>query len=137
MRNIHAYLVSEYGKESVRIFWQWEKIEMKMADFQNHRRFSLRCLSKDIIPVSVKLRSNIKTPKGNYIVGKVERALLNERIRSLNNIITMFKYQIDTCKNQLNNRIDRKAMEEYHIFIGEKRESRLLKALEGQRDKFE
>ena len=51
------------------------KIEMKMADFQNHRRFTLRCLSKDVIPVSVKLRSNIKTPKGNYIVRKVKRAL--------------------------------------------------------------
>ena len=75
MRNIHAYLVSEYGKESVRIFRQWVKIEMKMADFQNHRRFTLRCLSKDVIPVSVKLRSNIKTPKGNYIVRKVKRAL--------------------------------------------------------------
>ena len=75
VRNICAYVVSEYGKKSVRIFRQWEKIEMKMVDFQNHRRFTLRCLSKDVIPVSVKLRSNIKTPKGNYIVRKVKRAL--------------------------------------------------------------
>ena len=105
--------------------------------FQNHRRFSLRCLSKDIIPVSVKPRSNIKTPKGNYIVRKVLRALLNERIRSINNTITMFKYQIDICINQLNNKINRKAMEECHIFIMEKKESRHLKTLERQRDKFE
>ena len=91
-----------------------------MADFQNHRRFFLRCLIKDIIPVSVKLRSNIKTPKGNYIVRKVERALLNERIRSINNTITMFKYQIESCINQLNNRIEKKVMEECHTFIMEK-----------------
>ena len=50
---------------------------MKMADFKNHRRFLLRCISKGIIPVSVKLKSNVKTPKGNYIVKKAERALLN------------------------------------------------------------
>ena len=56
-----------------------------MVDFENHRRFSLRCLSKDIIPVSVRLKSNIKTPKGKHIVREVERALLNERVRSINN----------------------------------------------------
>ena len=71
MRNIHAHIISEYGKESVKIFQQQKKIEIKMADFKNHRRFSLRCLSKGIIPVSVK-------PKGNYIVKKAERTLLNE-----------------------------------------------------------
>ena len=49
----------------------------------------------------------------------------------------MFKYQIDTCINQLNNRIEKKAMEECHVFIVEKRESRHLKTLERQRDKFE
>ena len=64
-----------------------------MADFENHRRFSLRCLSKDIIAVSVRLKSNIKTPKGKYIIRKAERALLNERIRLIINFITMFKFQ--------------------------------------------
>ena len=104
MRNIHAYLLSEYGKENIEIIWQWEKFEYKMADFQNHGRFSLRCLRKDVIPVSVKLKSNIKTPKGKYIIGKAEGALLNERIRSINNSITMFTYQRDTCINLLKDR---------------------------------
>ena len=36
---------------------------------------------------------NIKTPKGRHIVRKAERALLNERVRSINNSITMFKMQ--------------------------------------------
>ena len=35
MRNIHAHIISEYGKESVKIFSLLEKIEMKMADFKN------------------------------------------------------------------------------------------------------
>ena len=50
---IHTHMISEYGKEKVRILWQWEKIELKMADFKNHRQFTLRCLSNNIIPVSV------------------------------------------------------------------------------------
>ena len=41
MRNIHAKLVTEYGQESVKILRRWEKLELKMADFQNHRRFTL------------------------------------------------------------------------------------------------
>ena len=100
MRNIHAQITSEYGKENVKTFQQWEKFEYKMADFSNHRRFSLRCLSEDLIPVSVRLRSNVKTPKGRQIIKKAERALLNERIRSINNSITMFTIQRDTCMNQ-------------------------------------
>ena len=67
MRNIHAQLISEYGQESVRFLRWWEKLEMKMAGFQNHRRFTLRCLNKGIIPVSIKLKTTVKTPKGIYI----------------------------------------------------------------------
>ena len=101
MRNIQAKLISEYGQESVRFLRQWEALEMKMVDFQNHRRFTLRCLSKDLIPVSIKLKTTVKTPKGIYIVRKAERMLMNERIRLINNMITMFKWQIDTCINSL------------------------------------
>ena len=97
MRNIHLHIRSEHGVKSVKILWQWEIIEYKMVDFQNHRRFSLRFLSKDVIPVSIRLKSNIRTPKGYYIIKKAERALLNERIRSINTI-NMLSHQRDTCK---------------------------------------
>ena len=59
--------------------------------FHNHKRFLLRCLSSDLIPVSIRLKSNIKTPKGRSIIKRVERSLLNERIRSINNTITMLE----------------------------------------------
>ena len=78
-----------------------------MADFSNHRRFSLRCLRKDLIPVSIRLRSNIKTPKGYHIIWKAERALLNERIQSINNTLNMLEIQRDTCKNQKRHLIER------------------------------
>ena len=60
-----------------------------MVDFSRHRRFSLRCLSGNIIPVSIRLRSNIKAPKGHHIIRKAEKALLKERIRLINNTINM------------------------------------------------
>ena len=101
-----------------------------MVDFSNHRRFSLRCLSEDLIPVSVRLKSNVKTPKGRQIIKKAERALLNERTRSINNSITMLTIQRDTCMNQLKDYLDKETMEKCERFIKEKREIRHLRTLD-------
>ena len=102
-----------------------------MANFKNHRRFTLRCISSNIIPVSVQLKSNIKTPKGRYIIRKAEKALLNERVRSINNTIYMFKWQIDTCIEELGKLIRKEDMEECYSFIEGRRETRHWKT---QRD---
>ena len=133
MRNIHLHIRSEYGIESVKIFWQWEKIKCKMADFQNHRRFSLRCLGEDVIPVSIRLKSNIRTPKGYYIIKRAERALLNERFRSINNTINMLHHQRDTCKNDLERRLEEETMEECVNFINTRRKARHFKTMERQK----
>ena len=87
------HLGKEYGKENVKIFHRWEKIEQKMADFANHRRFTLRCLKEDLVPVSICLTKNIRTPKGFQIIRRAEKALLNERVGSINNTISMLKIQ--------------------------------------------
>ena len=136
MRNIHQHIKAEYGLENVRLFWQWEKLECKLVDFKNHGRFLLRCLSADIIPVSIRLRSNIKSPKGFNIIKRAEKALLNERIRMVNNTITMLENQIDTCMNRLNNILDKESMEECVIFIKTRRESRHIKTQIRQVNKF-
>ena len=136
MRSIHAKLILEYGQESVKFLRRWEKLEVKMANFQNHRRFMLRCLSKGIIPVSIKLKTTVKTPKGNYIMRKTERMLMNERVRSINNRITMLRWQIESCINSLGRCIGMEAMEECHRFISLRRERRHKSTLERQIKKF-
>ena len=45
------------------------------------KHFTLRCLSEKVVPVSIKLKSQVKTPKGLQIIRKAEISLLNERIR--------------------------------------------------------
>ena len=108
---------------------------MKMVDFQNHRRFMLRYLSKGITPLSIKLKTTVKTPKGIYIVRKAERMLMNERIRLINNMVTMFRWQIATYINSLGSCIRVEVMEECHRFISLRRERR-HKTLERQIKKF-
>ena len=136
MRNIHLRIRSEYGIENVGLFQQLEGLECKMADLLNHRRFLLRCLSVDIIPVSIRLKSNIRTPKGCSIIKKAERALLNERIRSIYNTITMSGTQRDTCKYKLSGILDKETIEECVKFINYIRETKQIKTLERQTLKF-
>ena len=97
----------------------------------------MRCLNQDLIPVSIRLRSSIKTPKGKQIIKKAERALLNERIRSINNTLSMLKEQRDTYIFQLEERLGRDSLEECRNFIKIKREARHYKTLERQRNKLE
>ena len=137
MRNIHDHLRSEYGIESVRLLRRWERIEGKMADFKNHRRFSLRCLSNDVIPVSIRLKSNIKTPKGKEIIRKTEKALLNERIHSINNSIYMFNLQLDTCKIELAKKIKEEDLRICQDFIETRKEPRHYKTMIRQKQKLE
>ena len=127
MRNLHLHIREEYGIENVKIFWRWEKLEYKMAAFQNHRIFSLRCLKEDLVPVSVKLKSNIKTSKSKIITKKVERAMLNDRIRSINNTIAMATSKRDTCMNTLLDIFSKEIMEECAKFINLRREAYYMK----------
>ena len=136
MPHNNSYLAIEYGKESVEIYRRLEKYEYKMADFQNHRRFSLRCLSKNVILTSVRLKSTIRIPKAKYIIRRAKRALLNERIRSINISITMFKLLRDTCINQLENILDKEIMEECRECIEIRSKRRHLSTLDRHLSKF-
>ena len=108
-----------------------------MADFRNRRRFSLRCLSKCVIPGSVRLKSNTRTPRGYYIIKRANRVLLNERLRTINNTLEMFEYQRDTCIDHFCRALDKEAMEKCKNFINRTREARHKKTLDHQKAKFE
>ena len=108
-----------------------------MANFANHRRFTLRCLSKGLVPVSIRLSKNIRTPKGLQIIERAERALMNERIRSINNTLNMVSNLRDTCENQLREVLSIEWMDKCKEFIEVGREHQHLKTLERQKIKFE
>ena len=130
MRNLHLHLKEEFGEESVFLLQQWEKNEKKMADFQNHRRFSLKCLSYDVIPVSIRLKTNVRTAKGLEIIKKTERKLLNKWIRSINNTIELYMYERESLVLQVeetldkNNNNNQEIIEDCYNFIKRVVESR-------------
>ena len=76
-------------------------MEGKVSDFKNHQRFSLRCLSQGVTPVSLRLKNLTRTQRGEGIIKRAERQLLNKRIRNINYKIE--RYHHDKCmyKKQL------------------------------------
>ena len=108
-----------------------------MADFQNHRCFTLRCLGEKVVPVSIKLKSHVKTPKSLQIIRRAEISLLNERIRSINSTINMLSIQKDTCIKKLKEKIGEDLMKECEIFIEKRREARHHKTMSRQKMKLE
>ena len=94
-------------------------------------------MSIDVIPVSVRLQSNLKIPRGYYIIKRAERQLLNEKIRTINNTLEIYEHQRDTCIDHLTRVLDKTMMEEWKEFIDRVREARHKKTLECQMAKYE
>ena len=136
MRNLHSHIITEYDGESRDLFCHLERIQLKMADFQNHRCFTFRCLDEEVVPVSIKLRSQVKTPKGFQIIRKAEVALLNERIRSINNTISMLSSEFDTCMRRLKTKIKEEDLIRCINFIKNSKEARHLKTISRQKEKL-
>ena len=101
MRNLIHVLEEKYGENSIGIFRNWEKMEGKVSDFKNHRRFLLRCLSHGVTPVSLKLKNLTRTKKGEGISKRAEKQLLNERIRNINYKIEKFQHDQHMYEKQL------------------------------------
>ena len=74
--------------ESVGLVRKWENIIKKMADFRNHRHFTLRCIKVRLTPVSCKFKKTLlfKTNRSYQIIHKAERQLY-DRVRSINFIL--------------------------------------------------
>ena len=108
-----------------------------MADFQNHRRFTIKCLKNNIIPVSIKLKTSIFTRKANEIIRRAERQLLNERVRTINNMIEINMFRRETYFHQLEEVLDQVTMQECKTLMERVRENRHNKVLERQKTKFE
>ena len=108
-----------------------------MADFRNHRQFTIKCLKNNIIPVSIKLKTNIKTTKGLDIIRRAEKQLLIECIRSINHQLELFMLKRDTCTIKLKELLDSRTMEECEDLMKRVIESRHKLVLSRQKAKYE
>ena len=76
MRSLIKLLEQKYGKNTITIFRKWEKMEAKVSDFKNHQRFSLRCLSKGVIPNQFVVKELDKYPERRRHYSKGREAII-------------------------------------------------------------
>ena len=137
MRRLPYIREQEFGKNTLELYRKLERTGLKISDYKNHRRFLLRCLSKDRTPVSLKLKNNIGTYKSKCIIHNTERKLLNERIRNINNTIENLEHVKYMYENELNGTVSKGIYKECEDYIEYAKETRHNKVLQRQVSKFE
>ena len=101
MRNLHQIILQEYGLEVLHLFRDWERLRLRVSNYKYHRIFTLRCIHKEPIPDSIKLKSTLKAEKAKKIVRKAEKDLLQVRIKAINSMLDNVAKQTDLCRSQL------------------------------------
>ena len=137
MRNLHQIILQEYGLEARHLFRDWERLQLRETDYKNHRIFTLRCLHKELVPVSIKLKSTLNTTRPKKIIRKVEKDLIQARIKSINNILNNVAKQIEECRSQLASIISTEKLRECQGFIDKVAEIRFNKVKLRQIKKFQ
>ena len=136
MRNLHNILLQEDGIEVWRLFRLWEKLKIRASDYRNHRIFTLRCLHSDLIPVSIKLKSTIKSSRAKQILRKAEKELLQARIKSINFILDNTSQQLEECRSKLATIISTQKLRECQDFVDKVSENRFNKVKQRQINKL-
>ena len=136
MRNLHQIILQEYGLEVWHLFRDWERLQLRASDYRNHRIFMLRCLHKELIPVSIKLKSTLKTEKAKKMIRKAEKDLLQARIKAINSILDNVAKQTELCRSQLASIISAQRLRECQGFIDKVAEIRFTKVKHRQLNKF-
>ena len=136
MRNLHQILLQEYGVEVQCLFRDWERLQLRASDYKNHRIFTLRCLYKDLIPVSIKLKSTLKTVKARQTIRKAEKYLLQARVKAINSILDNVAKQTEECRTPLASIISAQRLKECQGFIDKVSEIRFIKVRQRQLNKF-
>ena len=95
------YLSPKVPIEAQCLFRDWERLQLRASDYKNHRIFTLRCLHKDLVPVSIKLKTNLTTSKARQIIRKAEKDLLQARVKAINNTLDQVAKQTEECRTQL------------------------------------
>ena len=118
------------------LFRDWERLQLRASDYKNHRIFTLRCLQKDLVLVSIKSKSTLKTVKARQIIRKAEKDLLQARVKAINNTLENVAKQTEECRTQLASIISAERLRECQAFIDKVSEIRFTKVRQRQLNKF-
>ena len=117
----------------------WEKGVLKESDYKNHGIFTLKYISNNLVPVSVKLKSSCsKLSQGaRKVIERAERQLLQDRVRGINKTIEGSGNNINNSRSKLASMVAYKTdLDRCSRFIKKVREDRYGKVKDRQVRKF-
>ena len=74
---------------------------LRDSGYKNHRFFTLRCIHKELVPVSIRLKTTLRTEKAKKIIRVTDKQLPQARIKSINSILDNNSKQRELCRSKL------------------------------------
>ena len=134
--NLHASIRCEYGQESVKLVREYEKSALKHARFRNHLHFNLHCKHNGIIPVSLRLQSNVQGKKADNILRRAERSLLSVRIGQTVQKVKKIEAEVSSLERRISTQLPE---DEHRVkeFVTASQAKEFQQVKERQQKKFE
>ena len=101
MRNLHKFILENYGIESLRLLRDWERFQIRQCNYKNHRIFTLRCIHSELVAVSIKLKSTLKSERVRKILRTGEKQLLQTRLKSINSPLDNNTKQLELTRSKI------------------------------------
>ena len=96
----------------------------------------LRCIHKQLVPVSIKLKTTLRTDKARKIIKNAERNLLQARVKAINSILDNVGKQTELCRSKLVSILSTQRFTECQGFVEKVCEVRFNKVKHRQVTKF-
>ena len=101
MRNLHKFILENYGIESLRLLRDWERFQLRQCNYKNHRIFTPRCFHNELVPVSIKLKSTLKSERAKKILRMAEKQLLQTRLKSISSLLDNNAKQLELTRSKI------------------------------------
>ena len=132
MRNLHKFILENYGIGLLKLLRDWEKFQLRQCNFKNHRIFTLRCIHSELVPVSIRLKSTLKSERAKKILRMAEKQLLQTRLKSINSLLDNNAKQLELTRSKIVSILTPLHYQECQDFIDKIKEKRFIKVRERQ-----
>ena len=106
------------------------------CNYKNHRIFTLRCIHKELVPVSIRLKTTLRTEKARKTMRTAEKQILQARITSINSILDNYAKQRELCRSKLASILSTSNFRKCQVFVEKVGEFRFNKVKTRQVIKF-
>ena len=115
----------------LRLLRDWEKFQLRQCNYKNHRIFTLRCIHSELVPVSIKLKSTLKSQRAKKILRMAEKQL-QTRLKSINSLLDNNTKQLELTRSKVASILTAPSYQECQEFIEKIKEKRFNKVKERQ-----